>query len=1157
MNRQLHYLCAAFLGAGMLHITPPLCAQADEVVVPYVPEKTDFGGSPVSDLNSFVPSTGNYTLAVEGTANQEITVNGGKYSYTPETSGTVRFVSYNGTVYVYEGNEYKSTLTLSANATFPDIYNETDDAQAKTGIYSESNLFKNPGFETSASEATTDYPPADWIADANGNSRVRVNPGGISNIEGRGVMMAHQGCALAQTSIQLKPNTTYKLQFRRWSHNNNGQSAGKWYVGFGSEYEIPADNKFDYSKIDFSIYRGEFSNGSSNNAVEYNDAFTFTTGENLPENIVFTVYPYDRNGGSNPPISNYDRMTLVEGVVGKGITGTTSATYLEGEAYAPEISGAVYDMTSYIQNPSFEENQGDKQQTIPGWTKTGNSNSEYCTRNDAEGRLTTYGDGNIYFQYWSSTTVPDFSVTQEITDLPNGTYRVIAAGSFGGDGFSLIANDQKTAISTENDYSVETNVLDGTLTLGVVMSNGTSSWAKADNFRLYYLGYDATAAIAQLQETVNATAELAQSYMNAEIKKQLTEAVSAAQEIINAGNGTDEQITATGSALNEAITAATASAESYAALRTALDEANAKAENITTTDEAKKSFTDKIAEITGKYYDGSIVDADIETTIAEVNSAYLALLTSQKTPVDLTSLLVNPGFEEGDGWNNGWTIDRNTTGGADFALKEGQNPTEGTKIFNAWAQQINYIHVTQNITLPAGTYKLTGDVRSDRENTTAEGTRLVALVGEKTFESDLMQFINPTGNWKDKENWNNLSVTFFLQEEQEVTVGIYSKGQNRNGNTEGFFQADNMQLAYLGKEAIIEGESDLTVIGVTSAYELNEYLTSEVTSVDIRDAVITEGTLSPKNPNTVIYGLEGEEKVLELQEGYKFNAPEAIEANVTYTRLAFATDEGTKVNHETLRGWQTICLPFDVMEITAAKDGFAVPLKPIMSADFDNGVDDSNDNYNHPFWLYAIVDGELAPATEIKANVPYLMLVPNDPDFYAPFYNIPGDITFKGNAIAATDLQVQDGSDYDLLGYFGGAAGNLPVQEGTTYYGLDAEGSAFVQTGFASIASFQAFATLPTPPQAAPQTLSIFDDGDGQLTALPNIREALGDRASGIQVYTADGGIRIESAKAGSVTVYTVDGQALQTVALTAGGSEFVALPAGKYIVNGTVVIAQ
>lgn len=294
------------------------------------------------------------------------------------------------------------------------------------------------------------------------------------------------------------------------------------------------------------------------------------------------------------------------------------------------------------------------------------------------------------------------------------------------------------------------------------------------------------------------------------------------------------------------------------------------------------------------------------------------------------------------------------------------------------------------------------------------------------------------------------------------------------------------------------------------------------------------------------------DETLVLNETEVFNAPVAAATSVAYTRSAFSKNESTKVNHKTLRGWQTICLPFDVTEISAND----MTLLPIMDATFNDGVDETGNA--HPFWLYAIGDGgTLAPATGIKANVPYLMLVPNDPDFYAPFYNIPGNITFKGNAIAATDLQVQDGSDYDLLGYFGGTAENLPVQEGTTYYGLNAEGRAFVQTGFARIASFQAFATLPTTPQAAPQTLSIFDDGDGQLTALPNIREALGDRASGIQVYTADGGIRIESAKAGSVTVYTVDGQALQTVALTAGGSEFVALPAGKYIVNGTVVIAQ
>lgn len=1127
MNRQLHYLCAAFLGAGMLHITPPLCAQ-DEVN-----QGTDVTSqyliNPGFDLNSEgqeaqggttdVSEVYGWTLNLPNTpgesyfncvwANSEYNI-ANNYGTTSPANGKAYLAMRKG----WNGSAYaEATISTQTKAALPE------------GKYQISFQYK----------ALDCYDNDDQTGQSATNLIFSVQAG--------------------ENVIQSK-TITENIANIKWSDAAKSYFTNTEWSTAVIDFTITTS-----SEITFSILERMKSARCTSIAIDNiqltsygidkNELLTLITqaetlygdGQGINASALQTVITAAKEVANNSDATQAAVNTAIESL----------ATAIDAYQFANASTASPYDMTSYIQNPDFEENQGDRQQTIPGWTKTGNSNSEFCTRNDANERL-THGDGNVFFQYWISAdkTLPDFSVTQEITDLPNGKYRVTAAGSFGGDGFYLVANDQQTAINTDNDYSVETTVLDGTLTLGVVMKEATSNFAKADHFRLYYLGYDATAAIAQLKETVDATAELAQSNMNAEIKKQLTEAVSAAQEIIDAGTGTDEQITAAGSALNEAITAATASAESYAALKTALDDANSKAESITTTEEAKKSFTDKITEITGKYNDGSIVDADIETTIAEVNSAYLALLTSQETPVDLTSLLVNPSFEEGDGWNNGWTIDRNTTGGADFALMEGQNPTEGAKIFNAWAQQINYIHVTQNITLPAGTYKLTGDVRSDRENTTAEGTRLVALVGEKTFESDLMQFINPTGNWKDKENWNNLSVTFFLQEEQEVTVGIYSKGQNRNGNTEGFFQADNMQLAYLGKEAIIEGESDLTVIGVTSANNLNEYLTPEVTSVDIRDAVITEGTLNPKNPNTVIYGPGDGGQVLELQEGYKFNAPEAVAANVAYTRSAFTNDESTKVNHKILRGWQTICLPFDVTEISAND----MTLLPIMDATFNDGVDETGNA--HPFWLYAIGDGgALAPATEIKANMPYLILVPNDPDFYAPFYNIPGDITFKGNAIAATDLRVQDGSAYNLLGYFGGTAENLPVQEGTTYYGLDAEGSAFVQTGFATIASFQAFATLTTTSQAAPQTLSIFDDGDGQLTALPNIREALGDRASGIQVYTADGGIRIESAKACSVTVYTVDGQALQTVALTAGGSEFVALPAGKYIVNGTVVIAQ
>ena len=1139
-------------------------------MVPYVPEKTDFGGSSVSDLNNFVPSGGNYTLAVEGTANQEITVNGGKYSYTPETTGTVRFVSYNGTVYVYEGNEYKGTLALSANATFPDIYNETDDAQAKTGIYSESNLFKNPGFETSASEATTDYPPADWIADANGNSRVRVNPGGISNIEGRGVMMAHQGCALAQTSIQLKPNTTYKLQFRRWSHNNNGQSAGKWYVGFGSEYEIPADNKFDYSKIDFSIYRGEFSNGSSNNAVEYNDAFTFTTGENLPENIVFTVYPYDRNGGSNPPISNYDRMTLVEGVVGKGITGTTSATYLEGEAYAPEISGAVYDMTSYIVNADCENGTN-------GWTgeKTvGNPIGNKKVTNDV---LT---ENSIEIWRASGSTSPDTRrIYQTINNLPNGTYRIEAAifaidqqttANENTGTIELFANNQATsvtiydyeanpdgqnetsALASAQVYTVTAPVYDGNLTLGVRDNQSHSNWFGFDNFKLYYLGYDVTAAIAQLKETVEATSSLTESDMNSAVKTQLNEAISTANSIISAGSGTEEDITNAATNLSKAIEAANASISAYQQLAVYLPKAIEQANAI----QGIEAISALVNEINGKY------DKKELTGMQDVYDfqVSIALAIKESSALVLTSLIQNPETNtNGNDLPEGWTgVEKGNT----WATAS-QYPNDNDKRYlDSWAGSGLLFTVNQNLpALPAGNYILSVEARTD-----GSGFYLYADADGTTSQAEVLNFGSTNGALGG--GWSTYYVNFSISENSEIapTIGIstnpaYSKGDAFTGS---WASATNFKLYYTNNDYVVVGDKAFGTI----PQEVN--ILAEKTSIDITEATLPESGLTSENPNLIVYTTENKTVNnainvvddntgdIELKEGYPFNAPTAITAaSVAYTRSAFTNDESTKVNHKTLRGWQTICLPFDVTEISAEKNQFSVPLKPIMSSDFDNGVDDTNDNYAHPFWLYAIINGELAPATEIKANVPYLMLVPNDPDFYAPFYNIPGDITFKGNAIAATDLKVQDGSDYDLLGYFGGTAENLPVQDGTTYYGLNAEGSAFVQTGFARIASFQAFATLPTTPQAAPQTLSIFDDGDGQLTALPNIREALGDRASGIQVYTADGGIRIESAKACSVTVYTVDGQALQTVALTAGGSEFVALPAGKYIVNGTVVIAQ
>ena len=76
-------------------------------------------------------------------------------------------------------------------------------------------------------------------------------------------------------------------------------------------------------------------------------------------------------------------------------------------------------------------------------------------------------------------------------------------------------------------------------------------------------------------------------------------------------------------------------------------------------------------------------------------------------------------------------------------------------------------------------------------------------------------------------------------------------------------------------------------------------------------------------------------------------------------------------------------------------------------------------------------------------------------------------------------------------------------------------------------------------------------------TALPSIGLASGEPESGLTLSTDDGGIRIRSAKARSLYLYNMDGTLVQRLRMDAGEEAFIALPAGKYIVGGTVVLIR
>lgn len=204
--------------------------------VPFLREKDSFDGTAVSSLSTFVPNGTTYTLELTGcTADTEITVPGGSFSYTPTASGTVRFVRNGGdVVYVYEGTTYKGTVSVStpADPTYP------------TGLTSGSseNLIQNGGFEdTSAGTyATNRWKPTNWnryYSDKNDPNDNGVSVRNGSPVVGTYAMLMHdKGIYLTQQlrSGFLKNFTPYQISFK-YKANNDSQKGQKYKFQVGSE----------------------------------------------------------------------------------------------------------------------------------------------------------------------------------------------------------------------------------------------------------------------------------------------------------------------------------------------------------------------------------------------------------------------------------------------------------------------------------------------------------------------------------------------------------------------------------------------------------------------------------------------------------------------------------------------------------------------------------------------------------------------------------------------------------------------------------------------------------------------------------------------------------------------------------------------------------
>ena len=420
------------------------------------------------------------------------------------------------------------------------------------------------------------------------------------------------------------------------------------------------------------------------------------------------------------------------------------------------------DVSVFIQGRSFARNDGNRTNawvtTHNGgnWTWIGGSDNKY------------YGN-----ESWNNT----FSVSQELTDLPDGTYEVQCSG-FGTNGTTYIfGNSTSKAIQTDNTTSYgaskeakwkaihEDNAFagqstgkftlsGGTLNLGIKReTNSGGDWAVWDEFRLYYYGLDLSEFAATLADAV-AAAEAVEGTIPAAAYNDLKAFV-------------DEK--------NKTYT----SAAEYTSAANAIIEATNTAKDLQANYTRYKNVKDAIKNINSgidltdadTQVEAATSDEGINAAVATARAAlaiYLSTVTlGQGETIDLTDALIDnaaPGISGSTAyWVNSVT------------------PGLENKLYEFWNQPGATTMQIITTSLPAGNYKLTA-VAFTRTNYNAKLSAGAASTNIATVSSSSVNNRLSGSQWIAEGNGNGVNNLIFNLPEATSNLQIGLTADNENGD---------------------------------------------------------------------------------------------------------------------------------------------------------------------------------------------------------------------------------------------------------------------------------------------------------------------------------------------------------------------------------------
>ena len=339
------------------------------------------------------------------------------------------------------------------------------------------------------------------------------------------------------------------------------------------------------------------------------------------------------------------------------------------------------------------------------------------------------------------------NIYQSFTDLPQGRYQAsvqatwrdaqstalyltTAKGTENTQIAQLVPNnnpgEQLLAMHNDPEFAritVDNSVTDGTLTIGLKEKvYGGDCWTLFDNFRLFYTGLDYSSEEATLAAALNTADEFAETQnIPASVKTSL-HALSTSYNVTDIeASGTYTQVIAAFAEAVTAINAAVTEAQAYVAPYAAFIQTKDAVEVILaqtdayTPDTGKETALRAAAATAQTKADAAGDVATVDEAATDVRSAIAAFVKATNIAgkyFDLTSLIENPGFEEGR--NTGWNYSYDHAGAFNWMTRDAFHCVE---FFNCTYD------LNQTLTsMPAGTYRVAvnGHYRPNNEYAPAE-----------------------------------------------------------------------------------------------------------------------------------------------------------------------------------------------------------------------------------------------------------------------------------------------------------------------------------------------------------------------------------------------------------------------------------------------------